>query len=333
MDVKRTAHWILLVLLMMLLSSCGSGGGSQPTPTATPAVPVDLTPATSPTPEMPPSLFFQPSVVDLVVGETAVVNVWLDSARRLNNIFVELSFDPRYVQVQDVDPDVEGVQVTAGNALQPVDVLRNLVIVGEQGRLYYQATMPPSQALDGGGIVASITLLGVAEGSTSLRFETVAASDPDGNPLELMLLSDGLVTVAGASSTEPTVQPTALPTVQPTAAPPQPTAAPTPAPGGGIYYVVQAGENLFRIGLKFDVTADVLAEANGIFVPSQLAAGAMLLVPVSPPAGRYGYYVQPGDTLYSIARRFGLTVEELAAYNGIGSDYTVSVGQVLVVIP
>lgn len=40
------------------------------------------------------------------------------------------------------------------------------------------------------------------------------------------------------------------------------------------------------------------------------------------------YSVQPGDTLYNIAKRYALTVETLKKYNGL-NDNTISVGQVL----
>ncbi|RIH90199.1 Endolytic peptidoglycan transglycosylase RlpA [Calidithermus terrae] len=41
-----------------------------------------------------------------------------------------------------------------------------------------------------------------------------------------------------------------------------------------------------------------------------------------------GYRVQKGDTLYSIARRYGTTVEALKALNGLSGD-VIRVGQVL----
>jgi LysM repeat protein len=97
--------------------------------------------------------------------------------------------------------------------------------------------------------------------------------------------------------------------------------------------VVQPGENLFRIGLKFDISGEAVAAANGISDPTQLSVGTMLIVPVAPPRGSLGYYVQPGDTLYAIATRFGVTVEEILAWSGIGAEYEVAVGQVLTVQP
>jgi peptidoglycan/xylan/chitin deacetylase (PgdA/CDA1 family) len=41
--------------------------------------------------------------------------------------------------------------------------------------------------------------------------------------------------------------------------------------------------------------------------------------------------VQPGDTLFSIARRFGTTVEALVAANGLADPSQIEVGQVLVI--
>lgn len=41
------------------------------------------------------------------------------------------------------------------------------------------------------------------------------------------------------------------------------------------------------------------------------------------------YQVQPGDTLYSIAWRYGLDYHDVARWNGIGSDYLIKPGQTL----
>jgi LysM repeat protein len=53
--------------------------------------------------------------------------------------------------------------------------------------------------------------------------------------------------------------------------------------------------------------------------------------PTSPPAPSDGntYTVQPGDTLYSIAKRYGTTVETLAALNNIVNPSRIRAGLVL----
>lgn len=49
----------------------------------------------------------------------------------------------------------------------------------------------------------------------------------------------------------------------------------------------------------------------------------------TPPQAPRSYTVKSGDTLYSIATRYGLDYRELARVNGIGNDYRIDVGQVL----
>jgi LysM repeat protein len=97
--------------------------------------------------------------------------------------------------------------------------------------------------------------------------------------------------------------------------------------------VVQPGENLFRIGLKFGSSADAIASASNIADPGQVSAGTMVLVPTPPPQGTYGYYVQSQDTVYSIARQFGMTVEQLTTLNNLGASHAISVGQILIITP
>ncbi|MGA9422852.1 MAG: LysM peptidoglycan-binding domain-containing protein, partial [Rhodanobacteraceae bacterium] len=50
-------------------------------------------------------------------------------------------------------------------------------------------------------------------------------------------------------------------------------------------------------------------------------------------ASASGYRVERGDTLYSIAFRNGLDYRDLAQWNGIGSPYTIYVGQTLRLSP
>lgn len=54
--------------------------------------------------------------------------------------------------------------------------------------------------------------------------------------------------------------------------------APVSAQGGGTH-TVQAGENLFRIALRYGVRWDVLARLNGIINPNRIFIGQVLLIP------------------------------------------------------
>lgn len=132
---------------------------------------------------------------------------------------------------------------------------------------------------------------------------------------------------------------TATPTPLPTATPVPPTATPTAgpvataAPTGEVVHVVQSGENLFRIALRYGTTVQAIASANGIANPALIKAGQVLRIPsgtqLTAPAGETTYVVQPGDNLFRIGLRFGMSHTYLAQYNGIANPALIYVGQVL----
>jgi lipoprotein-anchoring transpeptidase ErfK/SrfK len=102
---------------------------------------------------------------------------------------------------------------------------------------------------------------------------------------------------------------------------------------GPVVHEVKAGENLFRIGLRYGVTVDALAAANGLRNPSHVYVGQRLTIPT----GRDGtgssnvsagtHVVQRGENLYRIALRYGTTYQTLARANGIVNPNQVYVGQ------
>ena len=105
-----------------------------------------------------------------------------------------------------------------------------------------------------------------------------------------------------------------------------------------IIHVVQPGENLFRIALRYGTTVDAIVAANGLTNAQTIYVGQRLVIPrgsgSSATAGRptttYGtYVVRRGDTLSQIARRFGTTTAELARLNGIANPSAIYAGQVL----
>lgn len=99
------------------------------------------------------------------------------------------------------------------------------------------------------------------------------------------------------------------------------------------YHTVQAGENLFRISLRYGTTVPTLVTINQLPNANYIYAGQSLCVSeaASAPAPAPGstYTVQAGDTLYSIARRFNVSMAALAQANGITNYSRIYVGQVL----
>jgi LysM repeat protein len=99
-------------------------------------------------------------------------------------------------------------------------------------------------------------------------------------------------------------------------------------------YTVQAGDTLFRIAQRYGITVEALARANNITNVNRLDIGMVLTIPGEddvPPADDPGeeqiHIVQPGETLFRIALRYGFTVEELASYNDIADPARLDVGQ------
>lgn len=110
---------------------------------------------------------------------------------------------------------------------------------------------------------------------------------------------------------------------------------------GQTVYVVQPGDNLFRISLRFNTTMAAIAQANRITNYNLIYAGTQLIIPATGtnpvptptpvPSQPVTYVVAPGDYLASIARRFNTTVTAIAQANNIANINIVYVGQTLII--
>ena len=109
-------------------------------------------------------------------------------------------------------------------------------------------------------------------------------------------------------------------------------AAPAFAQGSTVH-VVQRGENLFRIALRYGVTVNALAAANGLSNTSHVYVGQRLTIPTggSSPSPSGVHVVQRGENLFRIALRYGMTAQALAAANGIANTNRIYAGQRLVI--
>ncbi len=104
-------------------------------------------------------------------------------------------------------------------------------------------------------------------------------------------------------------------------------------------YKIKSGDTLWALAQRFDMSVEQLAALNGISPDATLRLGQVLKVTVGPaavprasaaPSRKYvPYRIQQGDSLWTLARRFDMSVRELAAANGIGEADTLQIGQVL----
>jgi len=150
-----------------------------------------------------------------------------------------------------------------------------------------------------------------------------------------------------AAATQPSGQATAAPGDTPVAAtqPAQPATA-TAVPAGAPCpnpYTVQSGDWLYKIARNCNVSVAALIAANPNINPNVLSPGQQLNMPAQGPtpassAGDPGgsgctgtHVVATGESLYRLSFACGLTVEQLAAANGITYPYTIYIGQVLTI--
>ena len=100
-------------------------------------------------------------------------------------------------------------------------------------------------------------------------------------------------------------------------------------------HVVQSGENLFRIALKYDLFAVDVAKANGISENDAISVGQRLIIPLiqAAPAPKLTHRVSPGEEPASIAAAYGLSLDELLRINGLSSAADISAMQELIIVP
>lgn len=102
---------------------------------------------------------------------------------------------------------------------------------------------------------------------------------------------------------------------------------------GSNYYVVKKGDSLWSIARANGLTVDELKSLNNLS-SNVLHVGETLLISSADSTGDDGndnyYVIKNGDTLWSIARKYNLSVNELKALNNLSSN-VLSVGQRLIV--
>ncbi|HHW39674.1 MAG TPA: LysM peptidoglycan-binding domain-containing protein [Syntrophomonadaceae bacterium] len=102
---------------------------------------------------------------------------------------------------------------------------------------------------------------------------------------------------------------------------------------GGIPYVIRPGDTYFSLARRFGTTVDALIAANPGVDPNNLQIGMTICIPVAPVPGPcpggFTYVIRGGDTFFSLARRFGISVEALMAANPGVDPNNLRIGQTI----
>ncbi len=154
--------------------------------------------------------------------------------------------------------------------------------------------------------------------------KTVVLTDELNTPLESPDISPDQPAVAQDQEPSPLPEPTATATLPP----------PTPIPDPVIFvnYTIRSGDSLFSIAEAQNSSIELMA-LHGID-DRDLVPGAALNLPVANPAycpTSQAYVVRDRDTAFRIAQQFGTSADAIRDLNGLDSNYTVRVTQVICV--
>ena len=163
---------------------------------------------------------------------------------------------------------------------------------------------------------------------------------PEGMPTSVAgtIIAGATATTMAATTQPGAAEPSAPPTATPTP-PPQPTPVPAPiaaVTSGQTSYTVKPGDRLFSIGRQFGVNPFAIAQANRIGPPYTIYPGQVLVIPSggvgpspTPGAPPTTHTVVRGETIYSIARRYGRSAAAIINANHLFNPNFIFPGQVL----
>ena len=94
-------------------------------------------------------------------------------------------------------------------------------------------------------------------------------------------------------------------------------------------YVVQRGDSLFSIASKYGVNVnDIIMENN--LNSDVITIGQVLTIPLKSTGMPSLYVVQKGDNLWSIANKYGVSINQIRMVNNLTSD-VLNIGQTLII--
>jgi len=323
--MKKTLS--LLLVFSVLLSGCGLLKTSDPAEVEVAEAPAgEVMEVHSAAPETvdeglaaPQSagtaaMTLEPAAQTVNVGQTFNMTVQVAAgAQQVNTVQVTLKFDPAYLEVQSLTP------------------LGELTMAAENKYDNAAGTIGYSVAKTGGSVTGTFNVVQITFKAKASAPNT-AVEFQFAQPLASDVLMEGISVMAGASNGSVAIQSGG---VVPTNTPGP--GVPTAVPGVATTYVVQAGDNLFRIGLKFGIPWTTIQSHNNLS-STLIYVGQVLNIPgsgsVSPTAnptlipGNTTHTVLAGQNLYRIGLMYGVQWPAIMAHNGLTTTL-IYPGQVL----
>jgi LysM repeat protein len=115
----------------------------------------------------------------------------------------------------------------------------------------------------------------------------------------------------------------------------------TPKPGRGrqVVHVVRPGDTVWEVARRYGVPTEAVLAANKLDAAAAIRPGRKLVLPGATPRRRSttvvertrAHVVRPGETVTTIARRYGVSVTSVLRRNGLRSTSTIHPGRRLLV--
>lgn len=112
-----------------------------------------------------------------------------------------------------------------------------------------------------------------------------------------------------------------------------PGTGPVPCPGGTLY-TIRAGDTLFSLAQRFNVTVDAVLRANPGIDPNNLRIGQEICIPAATleiesrmECPGTIYTIRQGDSLYQLAIRYNTTVDRIMRFNPGIDPNNLQIGQ------
>ncbi|UTC77700.1 M23 family metallopeptidase [Treponema sp. OMZ 799] len=104
-----------------------------------------------------------------------------------------------------------------------------------------------------------------------------------------------------------------------------------------VVHIIEKGDTLYAISKKYNTPIDIILKRNNLSDPSKIKIGQKLIIPVENSSKAntktnldgLTYVIQKGDTLYALAKKFGVKFSDILNLNGLNEKTPLKIGQIL----
>ena len=108
-----------------------------------------------------------------------------------------------------------------------------------------------------------------------------------------------------------------------------------------VIHIIEKGDTLYSISKKYNTPVDSILKKNNLSDPSKIKIGQKLIIPAASSAKNdkktntktnseeLTHVIQKGDTLYALAKKFGVKFSDILKLNSLSEKTPLKIGQIL----